>query len=414
MRKRVFFVLVMAFVLTSLVVVRAIAGVTEYKVPALADFSGSQAEFAKLMVPVQKAIFSWWNDKAGRDLGVKLNLKHYDGRYDASVIASMWPGILAECKPIVLLGFGGAGAAALQQRLPKDRVPMIFGIGSYGFAWLPNQWIFNARPLWVQEFLGGIMWYIEQHPEKRPLRFAFITSNVAASMDIVKGFKKYFKEVLEPKGLAKVVAEEYVDMMAVDVSAQMKKLIDAKADLVFGPHTTGMMSTYIRACQLYGVNIPTIAAPHHTIWSFGSAMGTYEPIEGHIVSAAHVSVADKSTQAYKFFALLCKDYGLSEKLWNPASMMGFCQSIFAVRAIERAAKKVGVEKITGQSVYDAIFDKAFTHEEFMGVLPTISFTKEAPFPTGRGLKAMVETVKNGKYVLATPVWVPIPDDVTKW
>jgi branched-chain amino acid transport system substrate-binding protein len=359
-------------------------------------------------------VFSWWNDRTGKELGVKLSLKHYDGRYDSSVIASLWPGILAECKPIIALGIGGPDAAALQQRLPKDKVPMVWGTGSYGFAWLPNQWIFNVRPLWIQEFLAGILWYIEQHPEKKPLRFAFMSSHVAASMDIVEGLKKYFKEVLEPKGLATIVAEEYVDMMAVDVSVQMKKLIDAKADLVFGPHTTGMMSTYIRACQLYGVNIPTIAAPHHTIWMFGNAMGTYEPMEGHIVSAAHVSITDKTSKAYKFFEVLSKDYGLTEKLWNPSSMMGFCQSIFAVRAVERAARKVGAGKITGQSVYDAMLAKPFTHEDLMGVLSTIAFTKDAPFPTGRDLKAMVETVKKGKYVLATPEWVPIPTDVTKW
>jgi branched-chain amino acid transport system substrate-binding protein len=413
MKKRVLFVVVVALVLMSFVIGRAIAAVTEYTVPAVADFSGSQVEFSKMMVPLQKAVFSWWNDRTGKELGVKLNLKPFDGRYDSSVIASMWPGILEECKPIIALGFGGADAAALQQRLPKDKVPMLWGGGSYGFAWLPNQWIFNMRPLWVQEYLAGINWYIEQHPEKRPLRFAFMPVNVAASMDVVRGLKKYFKDVLEPKGLATIVAEEYVDMNAVDVSTQMKKLIDAKADLVNGPITSGMTSTYLRACQLYGVNIPTIASPHHTIWSFATAMGTFEPLEGHIVSAAHASVTDKSSQAYKFFELLSKNYGVAKNLYNPMSMLGFCQSIVAVRAVERAAKKVGAKKITGQSVYDAMLSDAFTHGDLMGLLPTITFTRDAPFPSGRGLKAVVETVKNGKYVLATPEWVPVPE-VTKW
>jgi branched-chain amino acid transport system substrate-binding protein len=55
----------------------------------------------------------------------------------------------------------------------------------------------------------------------------------------------------------------------------------------------------------------------------------------------------------------------------------------------------------------------FTTEELMGSMPTLKFTREAPFPT-TNLKVMIETVKNGKYVLAAPDWVPIPVDIEKW
>jgi branched-chain amino acid transport system substrate-binding protein len=258
-----------------------------------------------------------------------------------------------------------------------------------------------------------MMWYAEQHPEKRPLRVAFLACQIAAALDLNKGIEKYVSEVLEPKGLAKIVAKEYTDTNPVDTSSQVKKIVDAKADLVLGVVTPAMSSAYTRACDLYGVNIPTIGSPHHTIWAFGRAMKTYKPFEGHLVVAAHAPVTDKNCKAYKFYELLVEKYGLKKNSYNPYTMMALNQSILAVRAVEHAGKKVGAANLTGQAVYDAILAEPFTEEELMCTLPTLQFTKEAPFSTGE-LKVMIETVKNGEYTLAAPEWIPVPTGVEKW
>jgi branched-chain amino acid transport system substrate-binding protein len=413
MKKGLLFIVVAIFALSFLVGGQAFAAVTKYKVPVISDFSGSWAQLFKVWVPMQKAIFAWWNDTDGKKLGVKLELKHYDGRYDSSVIASMWPGILSECKPIIALGGGGADVAALQQRLPKDKVPVIYGTASYGYGWIPNQWLFQVRPLYVQEWLAAIMWYIKQHPEKKPLKIAFLSCQIAAALDLVKGVEKYTAEVLEPKGLAKFVAKEYTDTNPVDVSSQAKKIIGAKADLVLGVVTPAMSSAYIKACQLYGVNIPTIGSPHHTIWKFGTAMKTFKPFEGHLVVAAHAPVTDKDSKAYEFYKLLVEKYGLKKNSYNPYTMMALNQSILAVRAVEHAIKRVGTANLTGQDIYDALLGAPFTEEELMGTLPTLQFTKEAPF-CNTDLKVMIETVKDGEYTVAAPEWIPVPMDVKKW
>lgn len=413
MKKSSLFILIAVFSLSILVSGPALAAATKYKVPVISDFTGSWAQLFKSFIPMNNSVFAWWNDTVGKKMSIELELKYYDGRYDSSVIASMWPGILAECKPIIALGGGGADVAALQQRLPRDKVPVFYGAASYGYGWLPDQWLFQVRPTYVQEWLAALTWYIEKHPEKKPLKVAFLSIQIAATLDILKGIEKYTSEVLEPKGLAKIVAKEYTDTNPVDVSSQVKKIIDAKADMVLGIVTPAQASAYIRACQLYDVNIPTIASPHHTIWSFAQAMKTYKPFEGHLVVAAHASVTDKTSKAYKFFQLLTEKYGLDKNLWNPYTMMALNQSLLAVRAVEHAAKKVGAANLTGQAVYDAMFAGPFTHEELMDTLPTLEFTKEAPF-CNKNLKVMIETVKDGEYVLATPEWIPVPADVKKW
>jgi branched-chain amino acid transport system substrate-binding protein len=411
-RLRLFFVI---SVICALLCVegQGLAAGTKYTVPVISDFTGAYAELFKSWLPIYKGVLAWWNDNYGKGLGVELEYKAYDGRNDPPTIASMWPGILAECKPIVTLGGGGADVAALQQRLQQDKVPVFYGTAAYGYGWLPNQWIFQARPTYTHEMVAALRWYIQKHPEKRPVKFGFLSAQIPPALDNVKGMVKYIQEKLEPEGACKYVGAEYVDINPVDVSNQVKKLIDAKADMISGPATTGMAAAYIRACELHGVNIPTLMAPHQTIYPFARAMKTYKPFEGHFVVAAHASVTDKSSDAYRFFKLLMEKYGLKEDQWNPYSMMALPQAVLAVRAVEHAAKKVGAANLTGQAVYDAMFTQPFTYDELMGLLPAQFFTKEAPFSL-KDLKVMIETVKDGQYVLATPEWVPVPNDVTKW
>jgi branched-chain amino acid transport system substrate-binding protein len=405
--------LVLVFVLSLPLSSPVQADVKEYRVPAFADFSGPYADLMKWTIPARDATIKWWNDTDGKKLGLKLTPKNYDTRYDASVVASMWPGILSELKPILLFGLGGPDVAALQQRLPKDKVAAIYSTPAYGYGWLPDQWLFHLRPTFVHEWMGALVWYINQNPAKKPVRVAFIASQASpAFIDMFNGVTHYFKNVLEPKGLAKIVDTEWIELQPVDISSQMKKIIDAKADVILGPGTTTMAAAVIRAQQLHGVSIPTIASPHMTIWPLAMAMKSFKPWEGHYVVAGHASVTEKDSKAYEFYKLLQSKYELKED-WNPVNMMALTQTLLALRAVEHAAKKVGADKLTGQAVYDALSSGTFTEEELMGLMPTLRYTKGAPFPT-KDLKVKIETVKDGKYQLAAPGWIPIPPDITKW
>ncbi len=380
--------------------------------PGLVDFSGPYADLTKHLV-ARDAVIKWWNDNDGKKLGVKLTVKNYDTRYDGTVVASMWPGIVTEMKPIIGLGLGGADQSALQQRLPNDKVPMIYAPPGYGFGWLPNQWVFNARATYVHEWVTALAWYAAQNPQKRPLKVAFLSTQASpAYVDFVKGVDKYIKTVLEPKGIATVVATEWIEIQPVDVSSPMKKIVDAKADLIIGTGNTTMAAAALRAMQLHGVNIPTLAAPWHTVWPLAQAMKSYVPWEGHMTVTGVVSSTDKTGKAWPFYQELARNYGLPAE-WNPMNLLGISQGLLAVRAVEHAAKKVGADKLTGTAVYDALTTGTFTEDELMGVLPTLKFNKDAPFPT-ENTKVKVEWVKDGKYQLATPNWLTIPSDVTKW
>ena len=103
---------------------------------------------------------------------------------------------------------------------------------------------------------------------------------------------------------------------------------------------------------------------------------------------------------YRLFKLLKEKYGLNEKVWSPFGILGLTQSILMVRAVEHAAKKVGGANLSGQAIYDAMFEGPITEDELMGILPTLYYTKEAPFST-RDMKVKITTVKD-KCQLAVP------------
>ena len=384
----------------------------EYKVPGLVDYSGPFADLTKHLI-ARDAVVKWWNDNDGKKLGIKLTVKNYDTRYDGTVVASMWPAILTEMKPVVAMGLGGADQAALQQRLARDKVPVIYAPPAYGFGWLPNQWVFGPRTTYGHEYATALKWYIDQNPGKRPVKVAFMSTQASpAFVDIVNGITHYVKTVLEPKGLATVVATEWVEIQPVDVSSQMKKIIDAKADVLIGTSNTTLAAAALRAQQLHGSKIPTIAAPWHTIWPLAQAMKTYAPWEGHMVVTGVVSFSERDSKAFQFYQTLSKNYGLPAD-WNPLNQLGISQALLMVRAVEHAAKKVGADKVTGEAVYEALANGTFTDEELMGFVAGFSFTKDAPFPT-KNAKVKIETVKDGKYTLATPDWIPVVTDLTKW
>ena len=117
-----------------------------YNVSVSLDYSGPFAAVMDSWYGGQQSVFDWWNETRGKQLGVKLNLKTYDMRYDASQVARTWPQILADDKPIVFLGMGTPDLVSLMKRLPADKVPMIMGTAMVGPLWTADGWHFAQLP----------------------------------------------------------------------------------------------------------------------------------------------------------------------------------------------------------------------------------------------------------------------------
>ncbi|MES2191155.1 MAG: ABC transporter substrate-binding protein, partial [Pseudomonadota bacterium] len=231
MQRNTFLKLTAALATGLLLNAPAHAQTTTINVAAFADFAGPYANVMPQMQGGRLAVIEWWNKEVGSKLNVQIVVKTFDMRYDVAQTASLWPGIKAEVKPALLLGLGGPDAAALQQRLPEDKVPMLLGTAAYGFGWKPNQWVLNLRPTYPHEAAGFLEWFRTTKLEgKRPVKVAIITSEATpAYADMAKGLQSYTKANPDKATFVEAI---WTEVQPTDLTLAVRRLVNAGTDVI--------------------------------------------------------------------------------------------------------------------------------------------------------------------------------------
>lgn len=381
---------------------------TTYNVALLSDFSGPYADIMPNWAPSREIVLDWWNDTRGKELGVKLNYKNYETRYDAAQVASLWPGIKSELDPIAVMGLGGPDVAALSERLPDDKIPMFMATAAYGFAWKPDAWIFNPRATYSHEAAGFLAWLREQRGGEGPIKAAIMASEASpAYVDMAKGLELFAEEHPDQLDLVEVI---YTEVQPTDLTSQMQRVVRSGAEALIIQTNTSIVVASKRGLQANGADIPIMMSTHNGLPASGAALGGLDQMEGDYEAYGMAIAADEDTPARQFYQSLVDDYGFKAP-WTVVTAMGISQGLFTVAVIEHAIEKSGAEGLTGEMVREALFAQPITAEETHGFLPALTFTPEAPFPS-QGLKVNVGTVKDGKIAIeATDVDIP---DVSKW
>lgn len=380
----------------------------DYNVTQSVDFTGPYAVIMKQVDAASKVFYAWWNDAVGTKLGIKLHYKPYETRYDPSVVASIWPGILSGDKPIAHAGLGGADMAALMKRLPKDKVPMMMSTGAAGFMWAPNQWIFLFRPTYMHEMAAFLHWGYKEKIKNRPVKIGTFSSQAGAMyVDVVNGLKK----LAESREWIEFVGVEWVDVKPVSVLSEMRRIARKKPDYIVVLPNTAMAMSCVKAQKELGIHIPLVFASHSGLQMCSLASGDVKILEGHYDVYALDPAIDKNVPGAKIFYEYSKKMGIKTK-WFIMASQAAAQAVLICRAAERAAAKVGVNNITGEAIYNAMFYSPFTKNEMLGLTDKLVFSKDAPFPT-KDLKVRITTVKDGKQILATEAWQPVVD-IPKW
>lgn len=382
---------------------------TTYNVASLADFTGPYADVMKDMIGARWAVVNWWNEEVGKGLGIRINMKDYDHRYDAAQVSSLWPGIKSELKPISVMGVGGPDVAALQQRLPDDKIPMVMATASYGFAWQPNPWIFNPRPTYGHESSAFFDWYRKEKNISGPLKVAIISSEASpAYVDIHKGAQKY---AADNKDKVEIVETVYTEVQPSDLTTQVNRVVRKGAQVILIQTNTAAVVATKRALQAIGrKDVPVVLSSHNGLPASGKAAGGIQQLEGDYEVYGMAVSTDQDTPPKRFFDMLKAKYKLNAG-WTAMTVMGLNQALVTVRTVEAAAKDVGVGKIDGSAMRATLMKNTITSQQTFGILPDISYTNDAPFPL-KGLTVNVGTVKNGQYVIAAQ-GVPVPV-VNKW
>jgi len=382
---------------------------TVYQVPALSDYSGPFAAIMPMLGSGREGVFNWWNAEHGAKLGVKLDLKPYDTRYDTAQTASLWPGVLAT-KPVIGLALGGPDTAALQQRLPTDKVPMILGSAANGFGWRPNQWVLATRPTFVHELTGFIEWFQKNKAGgTRPVKVAMFTSEASPTFaDMGKGVTAYAKA---NPAIVNLIEMVYVEPQPADVTLQLRRVLNAGAEVVLVPTNIQQAVAVKRAMQALGKNIPIAYSLQNSPAMLQRLLGSISAMEGDYEVHGSVIATDEDTEPKRFYDMLVAKYGMKGP-WHSLTTIGINQVLVVVRAVEVAAKKHGGSKLTGEILYSTLIDTNFAAKEFYGFTGgDIDFSIEAPFPT-QDPRVNIGQVVGGKLTMQAR-GVPVPK-LAKW
>lgn len=386
-----------------------VAAQTVYQVPALSDYSGPFAAIMPMLGAGREGVVNWWNVEHGAKLGVKLELKTYDTRYDTAQTASLWPGVLAT-KPVIGLALGGPDTSALQQRLPTDKVPMVLGSAANGFGWRPNQWVMATRPTFVHELTGFIEWFQKNKAGgTRPVKVAMFTTEASPTFaDMGKGVTAYAKANPKVMSLVEMV---FVEPQPADVTLQLRRVLNAGAEVVLVPTNIQQAVAVKRAMQALGKNVPIAYSLQNSPAMLQKLLGSISAMEGDYEVHGSVIATEEDTEAKRFYDMLVAKHGLKGP-WHSLTTIGINQALVMVRVVEAAAKKNGGDKLTGEMLYNTLIDTTFPAKDFYGFTGgDIDFSVEAPFPT-KDPRVNIGQVVGGKLTtVAKGVAVP---KLAKW
>jgi branched-chain amino acid transport system substrate-binding protein len=379
------------------------AKAADYVMSASADYSGPFADVMPNAMSGLQAVANWWNKDVGAKIGVKVDIKITDMRYDAAVIARTWPGILASDHPIMHLGFGSPDLTTLMKRLPNDKVPMLLGTAMVGLVWQPKGWHFSIRPTYSHEF-AALLSKLQKDKGGKLLIGAVSTQTAAGFVDQVKGVEKLAS--MYPDRF-QVVDTQWVAASPVSVTNNIRAMMEKKPDVILVGGTTAQVISTASALEDLKLNVPIISSTHN---------GLSEAAKG-----IDLAKLNGSYSAFSFAPDNQKDLPLrdiyeankgKDGQWGLIAAQSAAQALLALRVLEKAVAKVGADKVTGQAMYDALLANTYTEKDLLGALPTVKFDETAPFPIG-AIKAKAQIVKDGKIVPLGDDWMDVPA-LDKW
>ncbi|HHX91234.1 MAG TPA: ABC transporter substrate-binding protein [Paracoccus sp.] len=378
------------------------AAADTYVFSASADYSGPFADVMPDAMAGLRATIDWWNAEVGAGLGVDVDLRIYDMRYDSAVIARTWPSILSSDAPVIHLGFGSPDLTTLMSRLPQDRVPMLIGTAMVGLVWQPGGWHFSVRPTYSHEF-GGLFAHL-QDEKGDTLRIAAIsTQNQAGFVDQVNGVRHLAS--LYPERFT-LTSTQWADTSPVSLSAQVRAALADDPDILMIGGTTAQVIGAVQAMDELGRRVPIVMSTHNGLYEVSKGIAL-ERLEGDYAAFSFAAPGRENLPMRDIF-----EANATEGEWGLITAQATAQAILALRVLERAITDVGAENITGQAMYDALLGYEYSEEELLGVLPTLDFDDTAPFPIGE-IAATAEVVRGGEIVDLTGGWFAVPA-LDKW
>ena len=261
----------------------------------------------------------------------------------------------------------------------------------------------------MHEMAGLLNWLRMTKIKDRPIKIAtFSNKKVTFYVDLVESLKEFAKQT----PWIDLVDVEWVDIKPVSLISEMKRLASKKPDFIIIQTNTYQAVAAKRALVIYYIQTESSSFTDFGLQMCAKASGDLSLFEGDFEASSCNPDPVMITPAGKIYKEYKGKLGVKNS-WSTVMAQGEGMALFALRLVERATEMVGKDNITGEAVYNALFIRPFSAKEMLGLTPEISFTRDYSFPVIKGLKVKIATVKDGKFVLATENWIPVPP-VPKW
>lgn len=378
------------------------ASAADYVITASADYSGPFADVMPNAMSGINAVADWWNEEVGEKLGVNVQVKIYDMRYDSAQIAKTWPSILSSDKPIIHLGFGSPDLVTLMKRLPNDKVPMLIGTAMVGLVWVPDGWHYSIRPTYSHEF-AGLLSHLQEEKGSKLVIGPISTQNQAGFVDQVNGVRKLAETYPDR---FEVLDTQWAETAPVSLTANVRTLAAGNPDVLLVGGTTAQVIAAAKAMGELNVRIPIIASTHNGLTEVAKGIDLAD-LEGSFSAFSFAAPERPDLAIEKVYEEHKKD-----GQWGLITAQSAAQALLALRVLEKAVAEVGADNVTGEAMRAALLGNTFTEEDLLGALPTLDFDETAPFPVG-DIKATAEVVKNGRIEAIGSGWLAVPA-LEKW
>lgn len=357
------------------------------------DLTGPVSEGGGMLLDAFKDYISFFEEKGGIK-GAKIELLWSDSGYSIPRVLSNYTRF-KEAGAVAIQIQASLEAYTLKPLAERDRIPLIStAVDAANFY--PPGWVFTASGGSTAEmFAVFLKWLKGSWKEARSPRIAIIgwDNTLGRAPQVVK---KYVSEVG-----ATIVAEEFAPVPTMDYSGQLLRIKEANPDYIFVGIASGGFGPFLKDTERLRIRgqIPMVT---NGVVPLFQAIGPAGPLaEGLYSFNTRALYSETNIPGIKEM----QDY-ITKVRGKPAdtdmATWGWIDMRANLEFIKRAVDEVGVDKLTGQDVKNAI--EKTTKLDMSGLTRPLNY---GPAKRRGNDYARLVQVKGGNIVSLTD-WMEIP------
>ncbi|MEW6448203.1 MAG: ABC transporter substrate-binding protein [Bacillota bacterium] len=356
------------------------------KIGGIFDLTGGTGDVGEPYAKGANAYIDYINSKGGIN-GRQVDLIDFDYKYDKTKAVEIYNKLVKQDKVTAILGWGTGDTEALKQIIAGDKIPYISGSYSEGLLDIDQcPYNFLVAASYSDQARIAIKWIKENWKGAGKPKIAFVFNDTPFGRSPIDDAKKFAVE----NGF-EVVADEVVDLKALDATTQVLDLKQKKADFAIIQGTSNLTATVLKDAKKNGVTTQFIglnwAADEKVIQLAGDAA------EGYIGVIPFAFPYEDVPGMAAIKEYLASQGEKLEKI-NQKFVQGWCSTMVMLEGVKRAG-----DNLTGEGIKAGL--ESLSEFDTGGLSAPVTFTPESH----RGSeKVRLAKVTNGRFEYLTD-WI---------